>query len=80
MVRPVTLDSDPWLMLGRAGTGAPAGHVPGDDLGDPRLDERVIAEMVAGMKDQAAGRTPEDLSAERDRMLTAIQAAVKTVR
>ena len=51
-----------------------------DDLGDPRLDDEVIKTLVAGMAEQAAGKSPKHLSAERDRMLTAIQAAVKTVR
>ena len=51
-----------------------------DDLGDPRLDDDVIATLVAGMAEQAAGKSPKHLSAERDRMLTAIQAAVKAVR
>ena len=51
-----------------------------DDLGDPRLDDDVIATLVAGMAEQAAGKSPKHLSAERDRMLTAIQAAVKGVR
>ena len=51
-----------------------------DDLGDPRLDDQVIDELVRGMQAQANGRSPEVLSAERDRMLTALQAATKALR
>ena len=51
-----------------------------DDLGEPRLDDQVIAELVRGMDAQAKGRSPEELSAERDRMLTALQAATKALR
>lgn len=51
-----------------------------DGLGDPRLDDEVIRQLVEGMAEQAKGRSPEDLSAERDRMLTALQAATKPFR
>ena len=51
-----------------------------DDLGDPRLDEDVIRTLVAGMNAQAKSRSPKELSAERDRMLTAIQAATRGLR
>ena len=51
-----------------------------DDLGDPRLDDDVISDLVAGMQDQARGRSPEMLSAERDEMLLALQAAVRSRR
>lgn len=46
-----------------------------DDLGDPRLDEAVIDELVAGMDAQARGRDTKELAAKRDAMLTALQAA-----
>ena len=51
-----------------------------DDLGDPRLDEDVIRKLVEGMNTQAKSRSPKELSAERDRMLTAIQAATRGLR
>ncbi|KMW56192.1 3-hydroxyacyl-CoA dehydrogenase [Candidatus Rhodobacter oscarellae] len=51
-----------------------------DGLGDPRLDADVIKKLVAGMDAQARGRSPEELSAERDRMLTALQAATRSLR
>lgn len=51
-----------------------------DGLGDPRLDEAVIGKLVAGMNEQARGRSPRELSEERDRMLVALQAAARSVR
>ncbi len=51
-----------------------------DDLGDPRLDDATIEALVAGMDAQAKGRSTDDLAAERDRMLIAIQAAVNGLR
>lgn len=51
-----------------------------DDLGDPRLTDEVIEKLVSGMNDQAKGRSPEELSQARDRMLVALQAATKTLR
>ncbi len=51
-----------------------------DELGDPRLDDQVIEKLVAGMAEQARGRGVEDLSSQRDRMLTAIQAATRDLR
>ncbi|WP_305987553.1 3-hydroxyacyl-CoA dehydrogenase NAD-binding domain-containing protein [Roseibium sp. MMSF_3544] len=51
-----------------------------DDLGDPRLDDDVIEKLVAGMAEQARGRSPQELARDRDRMLVAIQAATKPLR
>lgn len=51
-----------------------------DGLGDPRLDEDVIGKLVAGMNEQARGRSPRELSEERDRMLVALQAATRSLR
>ena len=51
-----------------------------DDLGDPRLDDPVIQKLVAGMARQAGDLSPAELSERRDRMLTAIQAAVTKLR
>lgn len=51
-----------------------------DGLGDPRLDDAVIEKLVSGMKDQARGRSPRELSEERDRILVALQAATRELR
>ena len=51
-----------------------------DDLGNPRLDDRTIQELVTGMAEQARGRSIEDLSLDRDKMLTALQAATRELR
>lgn len=51
-----------------------------DGLGDPRLDDTVIEKLVAGMNEQARGRSPRELSEERDRMLVALQAATRSLR
>ena len=49
-----------------------------DDLGDPRLDDDVIKQLVDSMA--AQGQTTHRLSAQRDEMLTAIQKATKHLR
>ncbi|MEM7243293.1 MAG: 3-hydroxyacyl-CoA dehydrogenase NAD-binding domain-containing protein [Pseudomonadota bacterium] len=51
-----------------------------DGLGDPRLDEAVVAKLVAGMDDQAKGQSTEELATARDKMLIALQAAVRDLR
>lgn len=51
-----------------------------DDLGDPRLDDDVIQQLVDGMAAQAQGQSTQDLSAKRDEMLTALQKATKPLR
>lgn len=51
-----------------------------DDLGDPRLDEDAIKKLVAGIADQTKGLTTEDLAQNRDKMLTALQTAIRNLR
>lgn len=51
-----------------------------DDLGDPRLNDDVIELLVDGMSAQSKGQSPADLSAQRDRMLTALQTATRHLR
>ncbi len=51
-----------------------------DDLGDPRLDEDVINKLVDGIAEQTQGRSTEELSAQRDKMLTAMQMATRHLR
>lgn len=51
-----------------------------DDLGDPHLDEDVINTLVDGIAEQARGRKTEELSAQRDKMLTAMQKATQHLR
>lgn len=51
-----------------------------DDLGDPRLDDQVIKLLVDGMASQAQGQSPEELAAQRDKMLTAMQKANRHLR
>ena len=51
-----------------------------DGLGEPRLNDEVIAKLVSGMNDQAKGKDTHELAASRDEMLIALQAAVKNLR
>ena len=51
-----------------------------DDLGDPRLTDDVIAEIVGGVQDEARGKDPGELSSERDAMIVAMQKAVRGLR
>lgn len=51
-----------------------------EELGNPRLDDEIIETLVAGMEDQAKGRSPTELSADRDKMLLAIQGATRVLR
>lgn len=46
-----------------------------DDLGTPHLDEATIARLVAGVTEATAGRSIDDLAAERDAVLTSVVAA-----
>lgn len=48
-----------------------------EGLGDPRLTPKVIETLVAGMNEQARGRTTAELSANRDEMLIAMQSALR---
>ena len=51
-----------------------------DGLGQVHLDEAVIETLVQGVEDEAAGKTPEALSAERDRLIIAMQKSVRALR
>lgn len=51
-----------------------------DGLGDPRLNDHVIEKLVAGMAEQTKGQSTKDLSAQRDKMLTAFQTAARNLR
>ena len=51
-----------------------------EELGNTCLDDEVIKTLVAGMEDQAKGRSPTELSADRDKMLLAIQGATRVLR
>jgi 3-hydroxybutyryl-CoA dehydrogenase len=51
-----------------------------DGLGTPYLDDTVIETLVAGMEEQARDRSPEELSQKRDRMLIALQSALRSLR
>ena len=51
-----------------------------DDLGDPRLDDDVIKLLVDGMAEAAKGKSPAELSRQRDKMLTAMQIATRPLR
>ena len=51
-----------------------------DDLGQPHLDDAVAALMVAGVKEEAGGRTQAELSAKRDKLIAAMQKAAAALR
>ena len=51
-----------------------------DDLGDPRLNDDVIKLLVDGMAEQSQGKSPTQLSAQRDKMLTVMQTATRRLR
>ena len=51
-----------------------------DDLGNPRLDDDVIKLLVDGMSESSKGQSPAELSAQRDKMLTAMQIATRPFR
>lgn len=51
-----------------------------DVLGDPRLDDDVIKQLVEGMAAQVQGQSPDELAAQRDEMLTAMQKATRHLR
>lgn len=48
-----------------------------DDLGAPVLDNGTADMLVEGIKEATKGRSVEDLSAERDRMILAMQQALR---
>lgn len=51
-----------------------------DDLGDPRLDDDVVKLLVDGIASASEGKSPAQLSAQRDKMLTAMQIATRPLR
>lgn len=51
-----------------------------DDLGDPRLDEATRKTLYEGVLAEAGGRSQEELSAERDALVTGILKATAAVR
>ena len=51
-----------------------------DGLGTPYLDDATIIKLVEGMAEQAKGQSTEDLSAKRDKILTALQVAAAKYR
>ncbi len=51
-----------------------------DGLGTPYLDEDTIAQLVKGVGEEADGKSPEQLSAERDALIVAMQKAAATLR
>ncbi|WP_372575144.1 3-hydroxyacyl-CoA dehydrogenase NAD-binding domain-containing protein [Ruegeria jejuensis] len=51
-----------------------------DDLGDPRLDDDVIKKLVDGVNSQTQEQSTQEIAAQRDEMLTAIQKATKHLR
>ena len=51
-----------------------------DGLGQPHLDDEVIETLVQGVADEARGRSPKDLSAERDALIVAMQKSLKDLR
>jgi 3-hydroxybutyryl-CoA dehydrogenase len=46
-----------------------------DDLGRPRLDDRTIGQLVAGMESSVGSETVAELAARRDALLAAVIAA-----
>ncbi len=51
-----------------------------DELGQPYLTDDVIRTLVQGVTEAADGKTPQDLSAERDALIVAMQKALSTLR
>lgn len=51
-----------------------------DDLGQPYLDAETTKRLVEGVRQEANGQTPAELSASRDAMITAMQKALADLR
>ena len=51
-----------------------------DGLGQPRLDDDVIETLVQGINNEAAGRSPRTLAAERDALIVAMQKSLNDIR
>jgi 3-hydroxyacyl-CoA dehydrogenase len=66
---------------GQGGMGHFLDHLKGpiqtwwDDLGDARLDEATRAALLAGLKEESAGRSVDELAAERDAAIIRILAS-----
>ncbi|TAN27579.1 MAG: 3-hydroxyacyl-CoA dehydrogenase [Castellaniella sp.] len=69
---------------GQGGMGHFLDHLKGpvqswwDDLGDARLDETTRAALLAGLEQESAGRSIDDLAAERDAAIIRILAVRQT--
>lgn len=51
-----------------------------DDLGDPRIDDMMRKQLIAGIADATDNKSPSTLSAERDALLLGILKATKSTR
>ena len=51
-----------------------------DDLGVLHLDPAIAETLVAGVKEEANGQSPADLSAHRDALIASIQKAMAPLR
>ena len=51
-----------------------------DGLGTPYLDGETIRALVQGVGEEAKGKSPEELSAERDALIVALQKAAGKLR
>ena len=51
-----------------------------DTMGQVKLDDDVIAQIVAGVDEAAGGRTVAEIAAERDRLVVAIQRAIREAK
>ncbi len=51
-----------------------------DGLGQPYLTDEVIETLVRGVAEEAGGRSPKALSADRDALIVAMQKALREVR
>jgi 3-hydroxybutyryl-CoA dehydrogenase len=51
-----------------------------DGLGQPHLNDDVIETLVQGINEEANGRSPQTLAAERDALIVAMQKSLKSIR
>ena len=51
-----------------------------DTMGQVKLDDEVISKIVAGVDEAARGRSVSEIAAERDRLVVAIQRAIREER
>ncbi|MEM9045509.1 MAG: 3-hydroxyacyl-CoA dehydrogenase NAD-binding domain-containing protein [Pseudomonadota bacterium] len=59
---------------------APSFHGWWDNLGDPRLDTQTVARLTTGVADEAAGRSLDELYADRDALILAMLKATRGLR